>query len=298
MLLQESARALSFCPGIAIPVTCPPLHGVTSSCFGGRQWPLVYDAERASASIWNRCSARCYASLSSRPPNQRPPSPPSEYAWPTSRHPTPYEILAHPKDARYNKGLFYELVKIYHPDTNHITASSIPHAIRLERYRLVVAANGILSDGAKRKAYDLYGAGWGGSHPLQSVYREADRSWRDQPGNASRNATWEDWERWRNEKNGEKQQQTPVYMSNELFAFVLCSVVVVGSYAQARRASTSTSNAVEMLDQKHIAISDDMIRRQNENAPLGRHERIESFLRQRDCWNIASSRHRSPEPPS
>ncbi|TGJ83796.1 hypothetical protein E0Z10_g4947 [Xylaria hypoxylon] len=232
------------------------------------------------------------------PPRKRRSNAAAGYAWPASLYPTPYEILAQPRHGRYNKALFYELVKIYHPDRNHTAAdSSISHSVQLERYRLVVAANEILSDDAKRRAYDLYGAGWRGNRTLQSLYREADRSWRNEPGNASRNATWEDWERWRRERNGEKQPQTPVFMTNELFVIMLCSFVVAGSFAQVRRASSTTSNVVEMRDQKHAAISDDIRRQQDKKAPLGRHERVESFLRQRDSWNLASSVDRNSESP-
>ncbi|KAH8159097.1 hypothetical protein CIB48_g9157 [Xylaria polymorpha] len=251
------------------------------------------------SSKWNYSLARCYASVSSPPPNKRSSSAAADYTWPTSLHPTPYEILAHPRGARYDKTLFYELVKIYHPDRSQtVTHSSIPHSTRLERYRLVVAANEILSDKAKRRAYDLCGAGWDGNRMVQSFSREADRAWRNKPGNASRNATWEDWERWRRERNGEKPPQTPLFMANELFVFVLCSFVVLGSFAQARRASTNTLNVVEMRDQKHAAISNHMRLRQNEQAPLNRRERVESFIRQRDSWNLVSSRGHRPEPPS
>ncbi|KAF2964498.1 hypothetical protein GQX73_g9054 [Xylaria multiplex] len=316
MLLKESTRVLSSYSnhpvlGVYSQVSCITSSAASSSslsCSHNRHRPRVHrgrhgqsssqDAKRALSSRWNLSSARCYASTS-RLPRRRPSSAAAGYTWPASLYPTPYEILAQPRDARYNKALFYELVKIYHPDRNHTAAdSSIPHSVRLERYRLVVAANEILSDDAKRRAYDLYGAGWRGNRTLQSLYREADRSWRNEPGNASRNATWEDWERWRREKNGEKEPQAPVYMSNELFVVVLCSVVVVGSFAQARRASTQTLNVVEMRDQKHAAISDDMRRQQEVKAPLNRHERVESFLRQRDSWNLASPVDRSSQSPS
>jgi curved DNA-binding protein CbpA len=217
------------------------------------------------------------------------------HTWPSSPNPTPYEIFSHPRDAKYNKALFYELVKIYHPDRHRTTTDSpISHAVRLERYRLVVAANEILSSPNKRRAYDLHGAGWDGNSTLQSLYQEADRSWRNEPGNASRNATWEDWERWHRERNGDKQPQTRVFMSNELFVVVLCSFVVLGSLTQARRANTATMNIVEMRDQKHAAISGDLKRRQDEKAPLNRHERVESFLRQRDSWNLVSSVNDTP----
>ncbi|KAI0486692.1 hypothetical protein F4859DRAFT_310245 [Xylaria cf. heliscus] len=305
MLLKEPARILSSCANLPVPSTCSPTSCITScSCTSPR--PRVHHGRQASSpkrgilsSTVNRCSARCYASVSGPRPNKRSSSAAAGYTWPTSLHPTPYEILAHPRDARYDKALFYELVKIYHPDRSQMVAHSfIPHSTRLERYRLVVAANEILSDSAKRRAYDLYGAGWDGNRTLQSLYREADQSWRNKPGNASRNATWEDWERWRHERDGVKQPQTPIFMSNELFVIVLCSVVVVGSFAQARRANASALNVVEMRDRRHAIISDDMRRRENEQAPLNRHERVEGFLRHRDSWNLVPRRDHGPESPS
>ncbi|TRX92590.1 hypothetical protein FHL15_006517 [Xylaria flabelliformis] len=303
MPIKESARILSSCPNLLVPGACSPVSCTTScSCIGPKRVhrgrPTSLPNRGALSSKLNHASARCYASVSGPPPSKRSSGAAAGYTWPTSLHPTPYEILAHPRDTQYSKALFYELVKIYHPDRNPAAAhSSIPHSVRLERYRLVVAANEILSDSAKRRAYDLYGAGWDGNRTLQNLYREADRSWRSKPGNASRNATWEDWERWRHERDGEKPPQTPLFMSNELFVVVLCSFVVVGSFAQARRASNSTLNVIEMRDQKHAAISDSIQQRQNDQASLNRQERVESFLRQRDSWKLVSSRDRGPEPP-
>lgn len=315
MLLKESTCILSSLANLAArgvysPISCMTLSSsppLSSPCAGNNQRPQSHygrytgsprqDFNRTPSLDWNHSFTRCYTSAS-RPPQNSPSSGLAGYTWPTSLHPTPYEVLAQPKDARYNKALFYQLVKIYHPDRNHTaTDSSIPHSVRLERYRLVVAANEILSDNARRRAYDLYGAGWHGNRTLQSLHREADRSWRNEPGNPSRNATWEDWERWRRERNGEKPPQTPVFMSNALFVIVLCSFVVVGSFGQARRASAHTLDIVEMRDQKHAAISHDMRRRQAEKAPLNRHERVESFLQQRNSWNLVSSVDRRSESP-
>ncbi|KAI1291389.1 hypothetical protein F5Y03DRAFT_400752 [Xylaria venustula] len=321
MLLKESTRVLSSNSNFTAQSVCSPVSCVTSSlsslsssssipfpcsdksrnsprpraCSGQKPGSRRRHVKHGPGLGWNHPFPRCYASVS-RPAHNRPSGTPADYTWPASLFPTPYEVLAQPRDAPYSKVLFYQLVKVYHPDKNYTDAdSSIPHSVRLERYRLVVAANEILSDDAKRKAYDLYGAGWNGNRTMQDLYREADRSWRNEPGNASRNATWEDWEEWRRERNGEPPPQNPVFMSNELFVIVLCSLVVAGSFAQARRANTNTLNIVEMRDQKHAAISGDMRRRQDEKAPLNRHERVESFLRQRDSWNLASSVHRSSE---
>ncbi len=180
---------------------------------------------------------------------------------------------------------------MYHPDRHHHLAPSdtLSHAVRLERYRLVVAANDILGDPTKRRAYDLYGSGWAGKLGIDNHNRELDRAWRRRPGNASMNATWEDWERWYQERDGEKKEQRPLYMSNELFVAVICVLAIVGSMGQARRASTHGLNIVEMHDQKHEAIDNVMRQRQGALARLDRHERVESFLRQREGWAIASS---------
>ncbi|KAI1198892.1 hypothetical protein F5X97DRAFT_138031 [Nemania serpens] len=309
MSLKVLTRTLS-CPSLLVPDVPSPTVCIASSCSSVSQGLRARrehhtrsrkrDGERTSSGLkWNHCPTRCYASVSGPPPPKRASSAAAGYTWPASRHPTPYEILAHSRDARYNKALFYELVKIYHPDRSQSTAdSSIPHHVRLERYRLVVSAHAVLSSDAKRRAYDLYGAGWNGNRTMENLFREADRSWRNEPGNASNNATWEDWEKWRRERNGEQEPQSPVFMSNELFVFVVCSFVVLGSFAQARRASTSTLSLVEMRDEKHAVISDDMRRRQDEQAPLNRHERVESFLRQRDSWNAVLLGDSSPESPS
>ncbi|KAI1324479.1 hypothetical protein F5Y16DRAFT_303246 [Xylariaceae sp. FL0255] len=232
-----------------------------------------------------------YASISDPSPRQRRPEDhTTKHKWPSSPNPTPYDIFAQSKDSKYNKAVFYNLVKIYHPDRNHLSPdSSIPNSVRLERYRLVVAANSILSDPDKRRAYDQYGAGWNGNRTFQDLYREADRSWRNGPGNASMNATWEDWEKWYRERDGEKAPQSPLYMSNELFVAMLCLFVVVGSMAQARRANSHSLNIVEMREENHAAISDDMRRRRDELSPLSGPEKIERFLRHRDSWNIPST---------
>lgn len=295
MFLKESTRILFCCPGPPVSgansLTCP-----TSSCPGTRRgWHCdQYSGSRRrdvgdiSNLKFNCLYIRHYASVPG-PSSKRSHSAGTGYTWPTSPCPTPYEVLAHSRNAQYNKAIFYELVKIYHPDRTHVAANlSVPYAVRLERYRLVVAANEILSNDAKRRAYDLYGAGWNGKCTMDSLYREADRSWRNRPGNASRNATWEDWERWRHEKNGSKPPQSPLFMSNELFVFVLCFFVVMGSVAQGRRAGTTTLTVVELRDQKHVSISDSMRRLQDEKAPLSRRERVDNFVRQRESWNMVA----------
>lgn len=182
---------------------------------------------------------------------------------------------------------FYELVKLYHPDRRHHTQhDGVPHSTKLERYRLVVAANEILSDPAKRRLYDVYGAGWGGNGDMQSKFRKVDKAWRSAPGNASMNATWEDWERWYGERDGKKQ--VPVFMSNGGFAVLVLFFALVGGWGQSTRAGKHSVALVEMQEQKHEIVSQGLQQRVAEASGKSRQDRVESFLRQRQGWGYDS----------
>ena len=62
------------------------------------------------------------------------------------RHPTPYQIFEMKTNGVYSKARFYELVKVYHPDRGNGKDEALPRHIKMERYRLIVAANHILAD--------------------------------------------------------------------------------------------------------------------------------------------------------
>lgn len=162
---------------------------------------------------------RTYATVASESSSS--PSNNHELHWPeiseSRRIPTPYQIFNQSRDEPYSKRRFYELVKIYHPDRNAHDNSPISaagtqhHDIHLERYRLVIAANAILSDPSKRSAYDHTGHGW--SDFLEDVSTEQSKRpkystyhrWKSDTitrfgwnidNDPMYNATWEDWERW------------------------------------------------------------------------------------------------------
>jgi hypothetical protein len=82
--------------------------------------------------------------------------------------PTPYEIFGQRERSEYSKRRFCALVKLYHPDRHcqhggDAELAQLSRAMKLERYRLVVAANALLSDPMKKAAYDQYGIGWASS---------------------------------------------------------------------------------------------------------------------------------------
>lgn len=235
--------------------------------------------------------SRSYATV--RDESRRNDDDPASPTWPKSKNPTPYEIFDQAKSSPYSKKTFYQLVKLYHPDRHAHTSSlngSMSRGVKLERYRLVVAANDILSDPTKRRAYDLYGAGWGGTSEMSNTaYREADRAWRAQTGTAAYNATWEDWERWHWEKNSRRDgaagKSEPRYMSNGLFVMTICVFVLIGGWGQATRAGSHGMYLVEMQEKKDNHISEEMWRRRKEKAMLTREDRVENFLRSREGWD-------------
>lgn len=235
--------------------------------------------------------SRSYATVRDEP--RRDDDDPASPTWPKSKNPTPYEIFDQAKSTPYSKKTFYQLVKLYHPDRHFHTSNlngATTQKVKLERYRLVVAANDILSDPTKRRAYDLYGAGWGGTSDMSNTaYREADRAWRAQTGTAAHNATWEDWERWHWENNSRRDgaagKSEPRYMSNGMFVMTICVFVLLGGWGQATRAGSHGMYLVEMQEKKDNHISEEMWRRRREKAMLTREDRVENFLRSREGWD-------------
>ncbi|CAG8948523.1 unnamed protein product [Penicillium salamii] len=88
--------------------------------------------------------------------------PESNSSWPSTKNPTPYDILGARKGQPYHKRKYYNLVKAYHPDLKG--SPHLSRETRIHRFRLIVSAHEILSDSTRRAAYDMYGVGWL-SHP-------------------------------------------------------------------------------------------------------------------------------------
>ncbi|KAK4158721.1 hypothetical protein QBC43DRAFT_328477 [Cladorrhinum sp. PSN259] len=201
--------------------------------------------------------------------------------WPTSANPTPYEIFGLPNDAPYSKARFFQLVKLYHPDLHHSNSGDgIPHITKLDRYRLVIVANDILSNPQKRRMYDLYNVGWDKEADPSKRHRATDRSWRQEPGNASMNATWEDWERWYQQRDGKKQE--PVFLSNGGFAAIIVMFIVAGTWTQVVWAGNQSIQMMDKRDQLHAKVVKDIKRRGGDMSALSREGRVDHFLRQRE----------------
>lgn len=312
MLLKKSTIALCSSGSLSSTLSLPAQVSITSSSnspatkASPSPSPSTSVRQRNNRRIFPKIwhGSRSYATVQNDGQNESPKFHPERKtdagtpAWPTAANPTPYDIFATTKSAPYSKKTFYQLVKLYHPDRHpHTSSTSLSQATKLDRYRLVVAANTILSDPTKRRAYDLYGAGWAGTHNMSNkTFRDADRAWRREAGSAAGNATWEDWEQWHRAHNGTSgEKQSPLYMSNGLFVGALALFVVLGSWGQATRAGNHSVHLIEMRETSSQHISEEMWRRRKEKAILGREERIETFLRQREGWNHVSSEDHMPK---
>ena len=241
---------------------------------------------------------RGYATAREQIPKQ------DEIQWPKTKSatatPTPYQIFQQKNSAPYSKRRFYELVKLYHPDKHcHDEDGSrmgtLSYAVKIERYRLVVAANEILSDPVKRRAYDEYGAGWNGRSDIHSGRQEwgsyANGNWSGFHENSTaRNATWEDWENWyqRNEK-GERVPQKPLYFSNEGFLSLVALIACLGGIGQATRISDQEISYLKRMEAIHTDCSHEKQRRMEEAQGYGiRDERVRNFLRAREPAGFAN----------
>ena len=183
-------------------------------------------------------------------------------------------------------------MKIYHPDRSSSDESSphtscLSHAVRLERYRLIITANDILSDPAKRSAYDRYGTGWDGRPEARSgtekyKWGTGFSGFHDNDSPA-RNATWEDWERWYQRDQTQKPKQEPLYFSNGGFLSLIVFVAILGGLGQVNRVGELSKSFLEQVEAMHDETSKDLRRRRKESLGFGnKDERVRNFLKSRD----------------
>lgn len=193
-------------------------------------------------------------------------------SWPKSPSFTPYEVFDIPRNAAYTKTRYYDLVKLYHPDRH---SGGITHEVRLQRYKIVVAAHEILSDPVKRAAYDKFGTGWSyASRPDPTAGPFGPDV------NIYENATWEDWERWNNRHNGKQQH----IVDHRTFTRLIILLTLFGGAVQASWIGQMNTGYEERLRE----VSEDSMRflsgrRQSAiNQMPSNDARVQSFLIRRD----------------
>lgn len=237
--------------------------------------PTRFNNCSPSFTSWPARSGRTYATASD----------PSEhaYTWPATSTFTPYDVLNHHRTAPYSKHRFYDLVKIYHPDrpcSEHPLCKNITPEVRLQRYRLVVAAHEILSDPDRRAAYDQFGTGWSHSPKRYNTVADATAEWGPYGPTIYANATWEDWERWHN-RHGEKQQTV---VDHRTFLRLVILLTLFGGAVQASWITQLNTGYEKRLRE----VSEDSMRfltgrRQHTIQQMPSNDaRVQSFLIRRD----------------
>ncbi|KAJ9665981.1 hypothetical protein H2201_003892 [Coniosporium apollinis] len=254
-------------------------------------WHSTPPQSRTSLSTLSKYQSRGYATVVENPSDHNKDDGHWPQCKPGHQHPTPYQILGCRRGHAYSKSRFYELVKLYHPDRQtgdggslahtHPSIRHIPHAIRLERYRLIVAAHTILSDPIRRSAYDSWGAGWGGHPEVPSSNdgygRPASWGMGQSPMHC---ATWEDWERWY-QRNDEKPQE-PLYLSNGVFISFVAMLAILGGVGQATRVGNFSTSMLEQRNAAHHLASQELVRARSETIGGTKEDRIANFLRHKD----------------
>lgn len=225
--------------------------------------------------LWTSTSCKTYATAVDPPEH--------EYSWPSTPSFTPYEVLNIHRSAPYSKHRYYDLVKIYHPDrpyNEHPLCKNITPKVRLQRYRIVVAAHEILSDPDRRAAYDQFGTGWIHNPTRYGTVADATAAWGSYGPTIYANATWEDWERWHN-RHGEKQQNV---VDHRTFTRLVILLALFGGAVQASWITQLNSG----YEQRLREVSEDSMRflsgrRQHTVQQMPSNDaRVQSFLIRRD----------------
>lgn len=211
-----------------------------------------------------------------------------EPGWPSHSNFSPYDLFGLDRNAPYSKRRFYELAKVYHPDracSGHPACKGLSDPTRTERYRIIVAAHELLSDPAKREAYDKFGDGW-----HHQTNKRAGRWQHTQYGHGRggpdpifRNATWEDWEEWRAAQAGRTATATAV-PHNTFATFVVLIMLFIGSAHAITigKYATSVEDRVKAVHEKCSRFLDER-RNQTTTAQTDSGDaNIQNFLIKRD----------------
>ncbi|KAJ5095406.1 hypothetical protein NUU61_004762 [Penicillium alfredii] len=206
-----------------------------------------------------------------------------DYSWPTTPSFSPYDVFNIHRGAPYSKSRYYELVKIYHPDRpshDHPLCRELTSEVRLQRYRIVVAAHEILSDPNKRAAYDRSGAGWSYTPTRYNTAAEATAEWGPYGPTIYANATWEDWERWHNRHQGQQRH----VVDHRTFTRLVILLALFGGAVQASWIGQLNTGFEQRLREVNEESTRFLVGRRQEavNQMASNDARVQHFLIRRD----------------
>jgi len=186
-------------------------------------------------------------------------------SWPRNAVPSPHEILGVKPGETYSKEQFHRLVKLYHPDMRDASVErTISHAVRLERYRLVIAAHDILSDPQRRQLYERHHIGWSSSQ--RPATSQSASSW-DRPTHHTESPS--------------PMRQKPIYTSNAAFAMLLLALAMVGAVLQVKRLRSNRKRQRRLQIVLQDAILEELQTWASILGGQSRDDRIMAFLARR-----------------
>ncbi|KAI5305981.1 hypothetical protein KEM56_002653 [Ascosphaera pollenicola] len=214
------------------------------------------------------------------------------HVWPTSPNITPYDVLNQPSSGTYSKGKYFELVKLYHPDSpgqEHPAAKGISQEERLRRYHLIVTAHEILSDPSKRRAFDRFGDNWynrpelfgNDARRLTETHQKANAP----DSSIYRNATWEDWQRYyqRHGRSASPEEDADTEVSGQSFRSFLLTIVLIMGVTQALTFGVWSTN--DAKSKEFSARNSAFLEERKRNSlveAVSHHDRVKNFLVSRD----------------
>ncbi|ODV73527.1 Jid1p [Cyberlindnera jadinii NRRL Y-1542] len=129
--------------------------------------------------------------------------------WPQHKNPTPYEVLGFYNNVNIDSALlkkkYYQLAKLYHPDTgvnklivSH-TGATLTEEHKSERFKMLTDAYSLLKDHKKRALYDQFKTGWNGVSTTAPTWRtdQQPSSYNYQDQRYWNASTWEDYQNLR-----------------------------------------------------------------------------------------------------
>lgn len=209
-------------------------------------------------------------------------SPADEIRWPKSTNPTPYEIFGLPPTASPAeiKKRYYQLAKLYHPDS--CSASAEAQQERLKRFRQVVQANELLSAARKRRMYDTHGYGWGDINVNDIMgdpaHWKGEYEGRFSTANDSQRRTAD--ANFEGFFNGNRAQ--PYYTSNGNFAGGIVVIMVLIGVLQFSHIQSSAQKASDQRLIHHQRASLNLRDARSHAKMFGRRDMIEAFQQRRD----------------
>lgn len=319
-LRSRRCRRMSFKKPVLL--SSQPSTFICWNClFNHQPAPPLTNRSCYSPSASRKSSKRTYATVASEPE--------SNIRWPEipdpQRIPTPYQIFNQKPSDAYSKRRFYELVKIYHPDRAVLSnGSESARQEATERYRLIIAANAILSEPDRRSAYDRMGIGWSHYREDTDMNREKWKHyrystyhrWRTEyttrwgqsstDGDPMYNATWEDWERWyekQRDPEGYARRNSwqaafssfgrsstgQVYTNNHVFLSLVAILAALGGVGQATRLNHLQDSRQQRISAVNEKISQDLIDVRKDTwdnaGSMNREDRIKKWVREREGYS-------------